>query len=47
MCSQFFLKDGERINMLVHANDLILLSGPKESLQKQINKLSDYLINGN
>ena len=40
--SNIFLKDGEKINMLMYADDLILLSESKEGLQKQINKLNNY-----
>ena len=40
--SDIFLKEGEPINLLMYADDLILLSESKEGLQQQINKLSEY-----
>ena len=40
--TDIFLKQGEPINALMYADDLILISESKEGLQKQINKLSEY-----
>ena len=40
--SNIFLKDGEKMNMLMYADGSILLSVSKEGLQKQINKLYNY-----
>ncbi len=40
--SNIFLKENESINVLMYADDLILLSETKEGLQSQIDKLCDY-----
>ena len=40
--SDIFLKQGEKINVLMYADDMILLSESREGLQTQINKLSSY-----
>ena len=42
--SNIFVKEGELINVLMYADDLILLSETKEGLQQQINKLSDFCV---
>ena len=36
------LKEGEPINALMYADDLIIISESKEGLQKQLNKLNEY-----
>lgn len=40
--SDIFLDKGDKINALMYADDLILLSETNEGLQAQINKLNDY-----
>ena len=40
--SDIFLEVGKKVNALMYADDLILLSDTKEGLQKQIDKMSDY-----
>ena len=40
--STIFLKENEPINVLMYADDLILLSESKEGLQRQIDKLCEY-----
>ena len=37
-----WLKEGEPINALMYADDLIIMSETKEGLQKQLNKLNEY-----
>ena len=38
------LKEGEPINALMYADDLILISQTKEGLQKQLDKLNEYCL---
>ena len=40
--SDIFLKEGEPINALMYADDLILISETETGLQNQLNKLSEY-----
>ena len=40
--SDIFLEEGKKVNALIYADDLILLSDTKEGLQKQIDKISNY-----
>lgn len=38
----FFLPNGQKLNCLLYADDLILLSQSKDGLQKSVNKLSQF-----
>ena len=40
--TEIFLKEGEPINALMYADDLILISESKDGLQKQLNKINEY-----